>query len=252
MRYSEYRPPKKKRPYVKFLVMSIILLVLALSIYLGIDYLKNHYNVSLAVVEGNVHYTDDEIRKIVMDGKYADNSLYLAYKYKNKEIKDIPFVETINVQIVSNDTIRINVYEKALAGYIEYLGRYVYFDKDGIVVESSTVSTPGVPEVVGVTFDYVILYEKLPAKDEDLFKKVLNVTQLMTKYGVDAQKMYFAENGDITLYKDDIVIRLGKDTNLDIKIMNLPSILENLDGKNGILHMENYDEGTVRISFETN
>ena len=30
-----------------------------------------------------------------------------------------------------------SVYEKAVAGYVEYLDKYMYFDKDGTVVEAS-------------------------------------------------------------------------------------------------------------------
>ena len=38
--------------------------------------------------------------------------------------------------------------------------------------------------------------------------------------------------------------------NIDIKIMNLPGILENLQGKAGVLRMEDYDENTKRVSLE--
>ena len=117
-------------------------------------------------------------------------------------------------------------------------------------MESSTVKTEGIPEVVGVDFDYVVLYEKLPASDPKLFAKVLNITKLMTKYNVDAEKMYFKENGDIVIYRGKITVNLGNENNLDIKIMNLPSILKNLTGMSGTLRMENYDENTRKVSFE--
>ena len=246
------RPKRKKRKGARALVILTVILLVLLALIFFASYLKDKYTIKTVVVEGNSHYSDDEIKALVMTGDYADNSLYLSYKYKNKEITDIPFIETINVQIVSDDTVRITVYEKALAGYIEYLGRYIYFDKDGIVVESSTVKTEGIPEVVGVDFDYVVMYEPLPAKDENLFKKVLNITQLMTKYGVEIQKMYFAANGEIVLYKDEITINLGQDENLDVKMINLPSLLSKLEGKSGTLKMENYDENTERVSFEEN
>lgn len=240
---------RKKR--VPFFVKLLIWLVVIGSILGGAyAYVINHYEIKNVLVDGAVHYTSDEIKDIVMEGPFGNNSLYLSYKYKNREITDIPFVQTINIEIVSADTIRISVYEKALAGYIEYLGRYIYFDKDGIAVESSNIITAGVPEVVGVDFDYVIIYEKLPAEDENLFKKVLNVTQLLTKYQVKAEKMYFKPNGEIVLYYKDITINLGKDDNMDIKIMNLPSILSNLEGRKGILRMEDYSESSKTISFE--
>ena len=247
MRRSDYKRP---RILPKPLVILIVLFVSALILVSAFFYIKYAFTVKNVYVEGNVHYTDDEIKDFILKDKYDSNSLFLSYKYKNKEITDIPFVEAINVSVESKDTIKISVYEKTLAGYIDYLGKNVYFDKDGTVVEVSEVYTPGVPEVVGVSFDYVVLHEALPAKDKDIFRRVLQVTQLMTKYDVSAQKMYFAPNRTIMLYKDDISIDLGTDENIDIKIMNLPSILENLEGQVGILRMSDYDEGTKRVFFE--
>lgn len=241
---------KKNKKAGKLLIILSVLAVLAGAAFFTYRYILEKYTVKNVIVEGNVHHTDDEIKSIVMEGKYGNNSLYLSYKYKDREITDVPFVETIKVEIESPDTIHILVYEKILAGFIEYLGRYIYFDREGIVVESSTIKSVGIPEVVGVDFDYVVLHEKLPAQDESLFAKVLDITKLMTKYSVNAQKMYFKENGDIVLYKDDIIIRLGKDENLDDKIMNLPGILEKLEGMKGVLRMENYNNDTKRISFD--
>ncbi len=228
----------------------LVLLLLGIGLLLGYRWFVDKYTIKDVSVEGAVHYTDEEIKEIVMSGKYGNNSWFLARKYKNKEIDNLPFIETINVSIESSDRVRIVVYEKALAGFVEYLGRYIYFDKDGIVVESSTIRTLGVPEVVGVDFDYIVLHEKLPAKDDSLFKRVLNMTQLMTKYGVNAEKMYFKNNGEVVLYYQDITINLGKDDNLDIKVLNLPSLLKNLEGMSGTLRMENYDENTKKVSFE--
>ncbi len=245
----EYKKPRKHIP--AWAVLLIILIILAGAGFCGYNYLIREYEIKNVYVEGSSHYTDDEIKEIVLSGKYGNNSLFLSHKYKELEINDIPFIQTINVSVLDKESIRITVHEKALAGCVSYLGRYIYFDKDGIVVETSDKATAGVPEIVGIDFDYVVLYEKLPAEDERLFKKVLDITLLMTKYKVSADKMYFAPNGNIYLYWELIEISLGEDENLDIKIMNLPSILDKLHGMKGILHMENYDEGTKRVSFET-
>ncbi|MBO7601029.1 MAG: hypothetical protein J6S95_07775, partial [Lachnospiraceae bacterium] len=89
-----------------------------------------------------------------------------------------------------------------------------------------------------------------PTEDKNLFKSVLNMTQLLTKYGVEAQKMYFKDNGEIVIYHDDVVINLGTDKDIDIKIMNLPALLDNLEGMKGTLRMENYNENTKKVSFD--
>lgn len=245
---KKYR--SKKTGLLKVLIIILAILLVITGIYLLYSWFMDAYKVETVVVEGNVHMSDEEIEEIVMEGKYGDNSFYLSHKYKEKEIENIPFVQTINVSVTDRKSIRITVYEKALAGYVEYLGRFVYFDKDGYVVESSDQRTEGVPEIVGMNFDYVVLHEKLPVEDDELFLRVLNLTKLMNKYGVEAGKLYFNEFKNISLFIDDIRIELGTDENIDIKIMNLPSILLNLEGKRGTLHMEKYDEGTKRVSFE--
>lgn len=242
--------PKPKRLLKVFLLILVLVLLLGGGGYAGYRWILENYTVQNVSIDGNIHYTDEQIKDIVMDGKFGNNSLYLSWKYKNREINELPFVETISVKIVSKDTVHISVYEKSLAGFIEYLGRYIYFDRDGIVVESSLVKTQGVPQVVGVEFDHVVMHEKLPATDDKLFGKVLDLTKLMSKYGVDAKKMYFKPSGEIVLYQDDITVNIGKEEDLDIKIMNLPSLLDNLQGMKGTLHMENYDENTDKVSFE--
>ena len=108
-----------------------------------------NYTVTTVYVEGNVHYTNEEIIERVMEGRYGDNSLLLSMKYKDKSIVGVPFVEKMDVSVLDPHTIKIEVYEKAIAGYVEYLERYMYFDKDGIVVESSQEKTAGVPLVTG-------------------------------------------------------------------------------------------------------
>ena len=137
-----------------------ILLTVFLSLFLilagGYLYIINNYKVTTVYVDGSIHYTNEEIMEMVMGGRFGNNSLFLSLKYRDKGIEGVPFVETMDVDIEAKDTIRITVYEKALAGYVRYLGRYVYFDKDGIVVETSMEETAGIPQVTGLSFDHVI------------------------------------------------------------------------------------------------
>ena len=79
-------------------------------------YIRSTYTVRTVYVEGNVHYTEDEIKEIVMDGLLGDNSLYLSLKYRNKGIEGIPFVDVMDVSVLAPDTIKITVYEKMLTG----------------------------------------------------------------------------------------------------------------------------------------
>lgn len=50
----------------------------------------------------------------------------------------------------------VAVYEKAIVGYISYMGCNMYFDKDGIVVESSSENYEDVPQITGLDFKSIV------------------------------------------------------------------------------------------------
>jgi cell division protein FtsQ len=138
-----------------------------------------------------------------------------------------------------------------VAGFIEYLGQYLYFDKDGIIVESSAAKNAGIPEVIGLTFDYAIMHEKLPVRDMAIFTEILNIRHLLEQYNVPADRISFSEKNEVTLYFGRIRVALGNEGYIDEKIMELETILPNLAGKSGVLRMENYDEYSLDTIFES-
>lgn len=238
---------KRKRGFLgKLIIILVVTAVLLGSLY----YFITTYTIKNISIEGNVHYTNEEIQAMVLDGVFLNNSWYLSKKYANKGISDIPFVDAIDVTILTPDTIRISVYEKALAGFVEYLGRYMYFDKDGTIIESSDVKTIGVPQIIGLDFQSVVLGKPLPVEDNTVFRQILSITQLLNKYAVTMEKIYFDSNYNVTLIIDSVRIRLGEGTGLEEKIMILPELLPSLEGKKGVLKMENYSESSTNISFE--
>ncbi len=239
------RMPKKRKITGKTLaILGVALLVLCIFLLV-----LERYTVKTITVEGNVHYTNDEIVDMVIKNRLDQNSLYLLLKYRNKGIEGIPFIEKMSVSILAPDSIKITVYEKAVAGYIEYLGKYMYFDKDGIVVETSDQKTAGIPQITGLEFDYVVLHESLPIENTEIFQSILDITQLLTKYEISAEKIYFDKNNQMTLYFENIRVRLGDISNIDDKITRVKAILPELEGQKGILRMENYEEGTKNITF---
>lgn len=231
-----------KPVWIAFGAIFLLTLLLAAILYFG--------KVEKTTVEGNAHYTSEEIISMVMEKEWEKNSLYLFFKYRGKSIKGIPFVDKMTVTIQSPHAIHIRVYEKVIAGYVEYLGNYIYFDKDGVVVESSKVKTANVPEIAGLKFDNVTLYQVLPIEDPSLFQSILDISQLLEKYGIQASKIYFDSKLDMTFFFQNVRVKFGDQENIDDKILRLKNILPELDGKKGVLHLENYQKGTKNIVFE--
>lgn len=241
-----YRTRRKKRSGIKILALLAFVAMLLGGIY----YVLLTHTIKTVYVEGNLHYTKEEIQDMVMEGALGRNSLYLSFTYKDKQITDIPFIAAMDVKVLSPDTVKIIVYEKSLAGYVEYLNRYMYFDKDGTVVESSGVKTAGVPQITGLTFDHVVLNEPLPVEDSDIFYTILSVTKTLSKYSLVADRIYFDGKKAMTVYFGTVKVMLGSDELLDEKIMLLQTLLPELNGKSGTLDLQNYDENTGSIPFK--
>ncbi len=241
-------PDTKKRQKLLIALGTLGLVVLILAgVY---SYIIKNYTITTIYVEGNIHYNNEEIISMVMDDSYGNNSLFLSMKYKDKSIENVPFIEKMDVSVLDPHTVKIEVYEKALAGYVEYLERYMYFDKDGIIVESSTKKTPGIPMVTGLSFDHVILHQALPVEDMEVFKDILSITQLVNKHNLSIDRIYFGSDATLTLYFNSVKVALGSREYLEEKVMQLQYMLPELAGKSGTLRMENYTEDTKTITFE--
>lgn len=236
---------RRRRLKIRLLIACIVLVIAGI-----IGFLLTYYKVRNTQVTGNTRYTNEEISDMVTGGFLSDNSLILSIKYRNKQITNVPFIEQMDVTVVTHDTIKITVYEKSLAGYVTYLGSNFYFGRDGKVVESSREALDGVPQILGLTFDYIALYEQLPVADPAIFSRILNVTQLLSKYDLAADSIYFDASGDMTIYFGDVRVAMGGDNYTDEKLSNVAKILPSLDGRGaGTLKMSSYTPSTRFITY---
>ena len=208
------------------------------------------FRITQVEVEGNEHYTEQEIKELVMTKRYDFNTLYFYWRIRNDKVEDIPFIDTIEVSMVSRNKVKIKIYEKDIIGYIKHLGYCLYFDKEGIVVESSKELMEGVPRIKGIAFDNVELYKKLPVEKEEVFKKILNLTKLLAKYEIKPDSINFTKDLSVTLCFAEAKVSMGKEVENDDKIMKLKQILPDLKDMKGTLHLENYDEDMKNITFK--
>lgn len=241
----EYKRRAKKRRAKRLLIaLGIILLVACMAA--GMFFICTVRQVE---VVGNENYSGQKIEEIVLPTRLDHNTLYLLYKSRYGKFNVPPFLDMVEVDVLSYNKVRIHVYEKTVMGYVVYGGNYVYFDKDGIVLEISDNLREGLPVVRGLHFDEMELYEKLPVKDQAIFRTLVTLTQMLTKEKLSPDRIEFTDSGEIDITFQEVLVHLGKDAHLDNKIARLTGILPYLEGRTGILHMEDVDENTSRITF---
>ena len=237
-----------KTKTVKKLIVELA--ALAVLFILGLSF-AGVFRVRQVTVTGNAYYTKEEVVDLLLDEGSLQNTLLVYLRYKYQEHPEIPFIDDFEVTMDSWQSLKIRVYEKNMVGYVRYLGQDVYFDKDGIVVESSTQELEGIPQISGVTFDSLAIHQPLSVEDPTIFDTILSITKLLTKYDLDPDEIRFGAGGELFLQLGDVKVALGTGENLDEKISRLKQLEGDLKDKSGTLHMENYTDETTHISLES-
>lgn len=230
--------------------LIVVLAALAVLFILGLSF-AGVFRVRQVTVTGNAYYTKEEVVDLLLDEGSLQNTLLVYLRYKYQEHPEIPFIDDFEVTMDSWQSLKIRVYEKNMVGYVRYLGQDVYFDKDGIVVESSTQELEGIPQISGVTFDSLAIHQPLSVEDPTIFDTILSITKLLTKYDLDPDEIRFGAGGELFLQLGDVKVALGTGENLDEKISRLKQLEGDLKDKSGTLHMENYTDETMHISLES-
>ena len=230
--------------------LIVVLAVLAVLFILGLSF-AGVFRVRQVTVTGNAYYTKEDVVDLLLDEGSPQNTLLVYLRYKYQEHPEIPFIDDFEVTMDSWQSLKIRVYEKNMVGYVRYLGQDVYFDKDGIVVESSTQELEGIPQISGVTFDSLAIHQPLSVEDPTIFDTILSITKLLTKYDLDPDEIRFGAGGELFLQLGDVKVALGTGENLDEKISRLKQLEGDLKDKSGTLHMENYTDETTHISLES-
>ena len=78
----------RKGKAARRLMLTLLIFIIIFACVLGIAYFLEIYRVDPAkiYVDGNTHYSNQEIIDIVMTGPLVDKSIVLSLKYKNRKI----------------------------------------------------------------------------------------------------------------------------------------------------------------------
>lgn len=219
----------------------------AFRLTIGITILS--LNIRQITVSGNHRYTDQEIIDRIFPGKADTNAVYAYGKDQVKEHIQIPFVEDYSLVFHSPFDVEVIVHEKSIVGYVSYMSSCMYFDKDGIIVESTNEEVEGIPQIVGLKYGQIVLHKPIPVEDSDIFREILDLTQLLSSHELDVERVEFDRRGDATLYMKDLEVFLGNSANIAGKILGLSNMLPELEGLSGILYLDTYDPASSNTAY---
>lgn len=226
-------------------IYAVLIILLGLLI-LGMSVVILFHTKEIEV--GGLEYASDtEVIEWVKQDEMSANTLYLLWKYRMQKPELLPFIDEIKVTLKSPWSVKINVTEKKIVGYIAAEEGYYYFDKEGLVVFQNEVPLEAVPCIEGMEVEEKKLYHQLKTADNKVFAHILDVTQLLKKEELKPDRI-LSDGKNVTLYFSAICVELGSEGYAN-KIVQLPAVLEKLEGQTGVLQMKYYNADSKYISF---
>ncbi len=211
-------------------------------------FIKFQFKITEINITGSDKYTYDELYAYIFSDRNDSNMLLFIRSHKKAPDIEIPFIAKVNIETDWPGTINITVYEKSMIGYVLYQGTCMYFDKDGVIVESSGEVLDGIPEVEGLDYSSIVLYSTLDVSHPEIFPSIMNLKQYLDKYGIKTDKIRVLDDMGLSVEVGEITVLLGNDDeNMSRKIYELTCMMPELDGKKGILDMEDYNENSQYI-----
>ena len=221
-----------------------IILVLV-SVFLAFAILCVSLSVTSVRVTGNRTYTAEEIEQLVFPTRMSRNSVACMIRGLMGKKRSIPFVQDYKISFLSPGEVEVIVYEKSIVGYVSYMSSRMYFDKDGIIVESANQRLPGIPEITGLHFGQIVLYRELPVENRRIFSMILNLTQTLSTFGIPADMIRYDKDLNATLSIGNVSVLLGgaNDIANDMngKLSELSNILPRIKDLDGTLDLSDYD-----------
>lgn len=245
----EERPKKKrkkKKSKVGYYLYAVVVLILTIAILVVSTLILFH--VQKIEVKGTNYSKKNDIIKWVQEDQYTSNALYALCKFKLGSNKIPPYLEKVQVGLSAPWALKVTVKEKTRIGCVATDEGYAYFDKEGMVLWEKAEKIEEIPLLEGLDVETSELYEKLPVDEEEVFSYFVELTKEMKKHKLNPERIVWEENS-MNLYFGNVCVRLGR-SRFDEKAIQLPPILEKLEGKKGVLDMEYYNEASPNISFK--
>lgn len=234
---------KKKKSHKLYALIVLVfgIVIISLSVLLL-------FHVQSMEIKGNEYTGDREIAEMVQNDKFSKNSLFVVGKYMIGKGEIPPCFDSMKVSLKAPWKLKITVKEKPIVAYMIRDKEYVYFDKDGLVVKKGSEFFGGVPCVEGIDIRKIELYQSLKSENSRIFQEMLETSQELARYKMTMEKIVCRKDR-IYLYTGKICVSLGNNVTPE-KIAHASKIMDELKGKEGTLHLENFSEGKTTITFD--
>ena len=159
-----------------------------------------------------------------------------------KEIKTNPYIESVNIKRKIPNKVEISIEERKRNFNVEFLNGYAYINNQGYILEISEQKLD-LPVIQGISTEQEQIVEgnRLNTEDLEKLETVIRIFNISQKYDLDKKisgiNIENKNNYIIYMNEEKKTIYLGNESNLSNKMLYLSPILQETQGKEGIIYL---------------
>lgn len=199
------------------------------------------FNINEIQVDNNNQIATETI--ISLSQLQIGQNLFRFNKDKvEKEIKTNPYIESVNIKRKLPNKIEITIEERNKNYNVEFLNGYAYINNQGYILEISEQKLD-LPVIQGTSTEaeQIVAGNRLNTEDLEKIETVIQIMNICRNYELE-QKVSTIDitnksNYIIYMEEEKKTIYLGDESNLSNKMLYVPTILEENQGKEGTIYL---------------
>lgn len=241
---------KKKR--IKKVIKTLLLLAIIIG---GICFalISPIFNIEDIKVNGNEQINADTI--VSLSQLQVGQNIFKFYKEKViNDIKTNAYVENVKIKRKIPNKIEITIEERKQDYNVEFLNGYAYINNQGYILEISEQKLD-LPVIKGISTPQEQIVEGNRLNDVDLEKleTVIQIMNICKSYDLDKKvsSIDITDSNDYIMEMDEEkkIVHLGNNSNLSNKMLYVPAILTENQGKEGTIYLNGDINGDFKPRF---
>lgn len=235
---------KKKRKNIKLKLIILLFIILGSMIFF--------FRVENVGVEGTERYNSEEMKSYLISNIFKDNTLLLKLgNIINKSYK-IPYVDSINIRILSPRNIVAEVKEVEVAYQMENEGKYYDISKDFIIQGDTAKRDINKILIKNIALNNYRYGEEISTISDADKTKIGAIYNSLKKNAIKDFNEITVEDGKFYLASSNIKVELGKGEDIEKKMKVLVNSYAKISQYSGVLYLNEYKSDDSGYRFKKN
>ena len=238
---------KKKRMKIILKLTSVLTIIIGGVVFALVSPIFNIQEIKVV----NNELINEETIKSLSELSVGENLFRFSKKKISKNIKSNPYIESVKIQRILPNKLKIEVQERKREYNIEFLNGFIYINKQGYILEISNEKLDK-PIIQGVSIqdENVEVGNRLNSEDLEKLEDVIQIIDICKNYELDTKvtSIDVTDKNEYSIYMETEkkTIYIGDNTNLSTKMLYIQAILEKNQDKEGYI----YVNGDVNNNFK--